>query len=334
MRHHNSIAISHNSKTKRRHQSAVYIKHIPNNQHPNRENLVSVNLNSYKKEPNYQEELALNLEKSQKEIENLRLLLSERNELIEKQKQEHDNQQKQLLKLNESKLNDLKYNDQLMQQLEEQKLVIVNLKSKLSKLKTEGNLDSDTMSCISNTLDKVRQNVKQNFKNIDENNMSSKANNNNRRRSCIDASVQATETNMVTTSELPPLPPPPPPVISSTTPEELIETSLVCNIPEHHKLEDLVHENRDYISKLKAQLKSESNFDEMMLLEKKAEFEALDLAINSRKQQLYSLEMKKNKLSELNQTSSSTSNENNHSLLKVKFCYFCIREYQKQIYTF
>ena len=30
-----------------------------------------------------------------------------------------------------------------------------------------------------------------------------------------------------------------------------LETSLVCNIPEHHKLEDIVHQNREQIANLK-----------------------------------------------------------------------------------
>lgn len=291
----NSIAISHNSKSKRRHQSAVYIKHIPQINH--QDNLV--NMKSFKKNED-QDQLARNLEQSQREIENLRRLLTERNDLIEKQKIEHDFQQKELVKLNESKLNDLKYNDQLMKQLEEQKDLILGLKTKLNKLKTEGNLDSDTMSCISNDLNKVRENVKQNFKNLDENK--------SKRKLSIDASVQAT--NDANNNE----------PSAKTQAEDLIETScLVCNIPEHHKLEDLLHENKEYINKLKSQLKSENaNLDEMALLEKKAEFEALDLAINTRKQQLYNLEMKKNKLSELNQTSScSSASESNQSLIKV-----------------
>jgi hypothetical protein len=78
----------------------------------------------------------------------------------------------------------------------------------------------------------------------------------------------------------------------------LIESSLICNIPEHHHLEDMVHENREQIANLKSYLKKvnsqssrfNDDVDDLDLIEKKAEFEALDLAINERKQQLLNLE--------------------------------------------
>jgi chromosome segregation ATPase len=286
---------------KKRHQSAVYIKHVPTD---TASNLISVNLKSYK-QPKHQQQQQLdqnqnqliqNLEKSQKEIENLRHLLTERNELIEIQKRESDSKQKELVKLNESKLNDLKNNDNLLKQLEEQKGVILNLKTKLTKLNKEGNLDSDTMSSISNSLDRVRQNVKQNLKKYD-------SKQSNSRKSSVDASVQADT---------------PPTFTSSTSKQQQSDlnieaTSLVCNIPEHHRLEDLLHDNREYIAKLKVQIKSSQNLNEMTLLDKKAEFEALDLAINTRKQQLYNLELAKNrKLNEQNNDDVSyTSNDTN-----------------------
>lgn len=239
--------------------------------------------------------MARNLEKSQKEIENLKSLLTERNELIEKQKLEHDTQQKEMIKLNDAKQNDLKNNDHLLKQLEEQKDVILNLKTKLNKLNSEGQLDTDQMSSISNSLNKVRQNVKQNFKNLDDNKSA--------RRKSVDASVQASDS-----------------VQNKTISQDITETSsLVCNIPEHHRLEDLVHEKGEYINKLKAQLKTDHHLDEMVLLEKKAEFEALDLAINTRKQQLYNLELTKNrKLSEHQDEPSYSSNDQNLSELRVR----------------
>jgi hypothetical protein len=78
----------------------------------------------------------------------------------------------------------------------------------------------------------------------------------------------------------------------------LIESSLMCNIPEHHHLEDIVHENREQIASLKSYLKKvtsqssrfNEDVDDLDLVEKRAEFEALDLAINERKQQLVNLE--------------------------------------------
>lgn len=301
-----------------RHQSAVYIKHVPIAAQPHNPAAHSI-----------QNDLENNLEKSQKEIEYLRTLLTERNELIEKQKKEHDLKQKELVKLNDAKLNDIKSNDQLLKQLEEQKQVILNLKSKLIKLNNQGNLDSDTMSSISNSLDKVRQNVKKNLKKYDER---------------VDASVQV---NAVADTA---------PIAAAVTlsiqqqqqqqqkptVEVITEaSSLVCNIPEHHKLEDLLHENREYITKLKAQLKSNTqlnHFDEMTLLEKKAEFEALDLAINTRKQQLYNLELTKNrKLGHVQHQDDSTYSSNNsttsscNQTIKARinnffFIYFIIRQ--------
>lgn len=65
--------------------------------------------------------------------------------------------------------------------------------------------------------------------------------------------------------------------------------SLVCNIPEHHKLEDINHQLKSYIRELRL-----NQEDDLRLSEKRAEFEALDLAINDRKQQLLNLEMCKN----------------------------------------
>ena len=73
---------------------------------------------------------------------------------------------------------------------------------------------------------------------------------------------------------------------------------LVCNIPEHHSLEDMVHKNQATIQRLRSgQGKPEGPqpydycADELVLLERRAEFEALDLAIGHRRQQLLQLEM-------------------------------------------
>jgi len=174
------------------------------------------------------------------------------------------------------------------------------------------------VSSISNNLDKTRQNVKKNIKKYDDR---------------VDASVQVNA--VIDTATNPSVD-----VISNSTThklnqqpatiEDITETSsLVCNIPEHHKLEDLLHENREYITKLKALIKSNTNmnpFDEMTLLEKKAEFEALDLAINTRKQQLYNLELTKNrKLSTQNpddstySSNNSTNSSNNYQTVKVEY---------------
>lgn len=290
-------------KNPNRHQTALYIKHVPSQ---------TTASNSI------QNDLENNLEKSQKEIEYLRTLLTERNQLIEKQKKEQDFKQRELVKLNDAKLNDIKSNDQLLKQLEEQKQVILNLKSKLTKLNNQGNIESDAVSSISNNLDKTRQNVKKNIKKYDDR---------------VDASVQVNA--VIDTATNPSVD-----VISNSTThklnqqpatiEDITETSsLVCNIPEHHKLEDLLHENREYITKLKALIKSNTSmnpFDEMTLLEKKAEFEALDLAINTRKQQLYNLELTKNrKLSAQNpddstySSNNSTNSSNNYQTVKVEY---------------
>lgn len=115
---------------------------------------------------------------------------------------------------------------------------------------------------------------------------------------------------------------------AQTDPEPMIvvedekEASLVCNIPEHHNLEDMVHQYQEQLTQLKAYLRelddqanSTINDDSMAILEKRAEFEALDLAINQRKQQLINLEMSRNR--RLNEdTDNSTSG--NTMILKVR----------------
>ncbi|CAF0855532.1 unnamed protein product [Brachionus calyciflorus] len=74
------------------------------------------------------------------------------------------------------------------------------------------------------------------------------------------------------------------------------DDALVCNIPEHHKLEDMNHQMKIQLNKLRNFIRDtrSDKIEEVDLAEKKAEFEALDLAINERKQQLLKLEMAKN----------------------------------------
>ena len=96
-----------------------------------------------------------------------------------------------------------------------------------------------------------------------------------------------------------------------------VDTSLVCTIPEHHRLEDIIHLNREEIANLKLHLKqlevSRCN-EEIYLMDKRAEFEALDLAINSRRKQLIDLELLKNR--KMNEEDSMLS-ENSTSFLQV-----------------
>ncbi len=88
--------------------------------------------------------------------------------------------------------------------------------------------------------------------------------------------------------------------------EPFVQTSyqmseLVCNIPEHHDLEDLNHMNREEIIRLQVLLQSKNNVesseqsddDDDELADKRAEFDALDLAISDRKKKLFDLEVKK-----------------------------------------
>jgi chromosome segregation ATPase len=61
----------------------------------------------------------------------------------------------------------------------------------------------------------------------------------------------------------------------------------------------MVHRNQEIIAKLKAPIANTHQFayytDDLVLMEKKAEFEALDLAINNRKQQLVNMEFARNR---------------------------------------
>jgi hypothetical protein len=100
-----------------------------------------------------------------------------------------------------------------------------------------------------------------------------------------------------------------------------VDTSLVCTIPEHHRLEDIIHLNREEIANLKFHLKQlevvNNNAkvnEDLYLMDKRAEFEALDLAINTRRKQLVDLELLKNR--KLNEDS-MLSDENSVSYLQV-----------------
>ncbi len=101
-----------------------------------------------------------------------------------------------------------------------------------------------------------------------------------------------------------------------------LANALVCNIPEHHKLEDMVHRNQEIIAKLKVPITNTHQFayytDDLILMEKKAEFEALDLAINNRKQQLVNMEFARNR--RLNDSYSTDC----ESFLKEEI--FCLEE--------
>lgn len=113
--------------------------------------------------------------------------------------------------------------------------------------------------------------------------------------------------------------------------EMLMETTLVCNIPEHHELEDLVHAYQEQLENLKAYVREIDDEDEeketatsstlednLAVLEKRAEFEALDLAINERRQQLVNLEMAKNRrMRELAADQDSESNTESEMMLMV-----------------
>ena len=115
-----------------------------------------------------------------------------------------------------------------------------------------------------------------------------------------------------------------------TTTEREGEETLLCNIPEHHNLEDIVHNYQEQLENLKAYVREidddESVGDNLAILEKRAEFEALDLAINQRKQQLINLEMSKNRRmqemgSEDDDNTMTTSDSNSENEMILRVCY-------------
>lgn len=290
---------THHSQT-RLTEKTVYINHKPPHRDP-KGNLYTVSLKSkeHLKPPtppndfhnhHNQNQLEINFEQSQKEIESLKKHLTERNNLIERQRLDHELQQQQLFYLNENKINDLKGNENLLAQLESQQDLIINLRTKLNKLSNDGNLNSDTMSVISNSLNKVRKNVSENLKNLD--NCASEVSIDEPSRAKKHANVSAQTFPVTPTKKSDP----------ATLKKPEHDTTLVCNIPEHHKLEDMYHHNQEVLARLKSRnpniaASHQFNYytDDLVLLEKKAEFEALDLAINNRKQQLINLEFARNR---------------------------------------
>ena len=299
-------------------------------------NLISVCLKSLKRpdgdgrKSEDQIELASNLNDAQKEVQKLKGIIEEKNTLITSQrvnsfdKNKHDKEMIYLLQL-----------------LETQSKKIIGLKNKIKDLRDNGNWNSDTMSSLSDSLDRVRNDLRDNletvncsdieetFKKIksnEENRRTRKAakyinkddynrNNVKKKIKIVSESGIQTDDNLysrfISNEQQVP---------SSTTLTEqnfdetknkmqIPVNTLVCNIPEHHELEDLAHQNRDQIINLKNLL--QQNQDELLrhqmniqydvnMIEKHAEFDALDLAINNRKQVLYDLEVRKRR--ELNST--------------------------------
>lgn len=111
----------------------------------------------------------------------------------------------------------------------------------------------------------------------------------------------------------------PPPQSSPQKPLPVIDldASLICNIPEHHRLEDILHQKgieidslKSYVNQLREKNEDVMTQDDFAHLEKRAEIQALDLAINNRRQQLINLEMAKNR--KINET-----NRNDETLIQV-----------------
>lgn len=94
---------------------------------------------------------------------------------------------------------------------------------------------------------------------------------------------------------------------------------LVCAVPEHHKLEDLNHQMKVQLNKLKNYIRDTrpSRMNELDFSEKKAEFEALDLAINERKHQLFNLELTKNM-----KLDHQFNLDKDNSIIQVKYIFF------------
>ena len=255
-----------------------HIKHAP--KHLMESNLITVSLKS-KENNNSDDQLA----KSQREIENLNRRLNEQTALIDRNKLDQELQQQQLVYLNENKLKDLKNNQNLLDQLESQQELIFKLKTRLNKINgNEDNFSADLTSQTPQSRKSCKQvKVKQtptvaSDESAEELNAQIKRN--------IDVSAQTLGPNKLNEAQA----------------KHQETASLICNIPEHHKLEDMLHHNQEQIGKLKQLLNRKNavndrfhHDDDLMLLEKRAEFEALDLAINNRKQQLINLELAKNR---------------------------------------
>ena len=285
-------------------------------------NLISVCLKSLKRptepEPKKtsprQVELTNNLKEAQKEIEELKEIIEEKNTLINSHrvsafdKKKHDKEMLYLLQL-----------------LENQSKKIIGLKNKIKDYRENGNWNSDTMSSLSDSLDRVRNDLRDNLKtannsDIEEtykmiknneenkrqrkNKVSYKDDGNEKKRShtkIVSESGVQTDGNsgssMTEEAIRTPLD-----QINDDTQIQLPLNALVCNIPEHHELEDLAHQNREQIINLKNLLQQTqddlikqqmNNRYDVDMVERRAEFDALDLAINNRKKILYDLEMRK-----------------------------------------
>jgi hypothetical protein len=294
-------------------------------------NLISVCLRSLKKPENEkraspdQMELTNNLKEAQREIEELKNIIEEKNTLINGQrvssfdKKIHD---KEML--------------YLLQVLENQSKKIIALKNKIKDLRDNGNWNSDTMSSLSDSLDRARNDLRDNLTTVNGSDIEDtfkklKFNDENKRQrknkvSYKEEPVQikkrvklVSELGVQTddNTEANSLPQvfkntnlDPTAIITTTTTDQYVDetqfqvplNTLICNIPEHHDLEDLVHQNREEIISLKNLLqqahddlcKQQMNgrYD-VDVMEKRAEFDALDLAINHRKGILFDLELRK-----------------------------------------
>jgi hypothetical protein len=291
-------------------------------------NLISVCLKSLKRPDGDkrasqdQEDLTKNLKEAQKEIEKLKDIIEEKNTLINSHrvssldKKKHDKEMLYLLQL-----------------LETQSKKIIGLKNKIKDLRDNGNWNSDTLSTLSDSLDRVRNDLRDNLETVNgsdieetfrkiksnEENKRSRKNTKNKNKennmkqnlkgvsefgvqtddnSCSSSLPSSEKQNLGQNLD------------ETTTPLQIPSNTLVCNIPEHHELEDLAHQNREQIINLKNLLQQSqddlinqqmNNQVNVNIIEKRAEFDALDLAINNRKQILYDLEIRKRR--ELNSSS-------------------------------
>ena len=278
-------------------------------------NLISVCLKSLKRpdvdKRQDQEELTKNLKEAQKEIEKLKDIIEEKNTLINSHrvsaldKKKHDKEMLYLLQL-----------------LETQSKKIIGLKNKIKDLRDNGNWNSDTLSTLSDSLDRVRNDLRDNLEtvngsDIEETFRKIKSNEENKRprktnkyknnitkqnlKGVSESGVQTDDnsgSSSLPSSEKQNVVP----NLDETTALQIPLNTLVCNIPEHHELEDLAHQNREQIINLKSLLQQSqddlirrqmNNQFDVNVIEKRAEFDALDLAINNRKQILYDLEIRK-----------------------------------------
>lgn len=208
-------------------------------------------------------ELKINLEQSQKQIHELKYLLEEKNRLLAARNSESKQDK------------DFTY---LLKTLEKQDKKINLLKKKLKEAQLHGNIDSDTMSSINEGYEQVKSCIKENLKKIDSND--SKKSHRKTNAPIKDTSIQADYNDIVKQSQ---------PINQLNQSLFSPDQELICNVPEHHDLEDLLHEHKEEIDHLRILV----NDFNSPILNKRAEFEALDLAINNRKQVLFDLELEK-----------------------------------------